>query len=220
MHLTIFNGSPRGESSNTGILMGRFIKGFTWRNRNTVENLFLKRIAETEAMVEHFKKADHAILAFPLYTDAMPGIVKQFIEALGPLCGGKENPGLGFVVQSGFPEPIHSRYVVRYMQKLAGRLDCPHTGTVIRGGVEGIQAQPGWMTRKLFRYFFQLGKDYASSGCFNSHIIKKLAPRERLSPARRFIFSILGTLGVTNMYWNMKLKENNSFENRFARPFK
>lgn len=220
MHLVIFNGSPRGEGSNTRVLMDHFSDGFTGHKNNRVDCFYLKNTAETARMVEHFKQADHVILAFPLYTDAMPGIVKRFIDALEPLCGRRNNPDLGFVVQSGFPEPIHSRYVARYLEKLAKRLGCACTGTVIRGGIEGIQVQPPWMTRKLFRYFCQLGRDYAKSGGFNPEIINKLAPRERLSPLRRLIFTILGTLGVTNMYWNMKLKQNNSYEKRFARPYK
>jgi NAD(P)H-dependent FMN reductase len=220
MRLAIFNGSPRGEGSNTKILMQQFTNGFTENNDNNFEIAYLNKIRETDRLVEFFKQADQAILAFPLYTDAMPGIVKHFIEALEPLCGRKENPGLGFVIQSGFPEPIHSRYVARYMEKLTKRLGCPHTGTVIRGGVEGIQVQPPWMTKKLLRSFYRLGSDYAASGRFNGKIIRKLAPRQQLSAGRRLFFRFLGIIGVANMYWNMKLKENRSFEKRFAQPYK
>ena len=220
MRLTVFNGSPRGKQSNTKILMEHFSRGFTENAGNTVETVYLNRTGETEGHVELFKQAEHAILAFPLYTDAMPGIVKHFIEAIAPAAGSKNNPGIGFVIQSGFPEPSHSRYVGRYMEKLAKRLDCPHTGTVIRGGVEGIQVQPPWMTRKFFRYFYDLGKEHASSGRFNEKIIRELAPRERMSFARRVFFRFLVFTGLANMFWNMKLKENNAFEKRFAHPFK
>ena len=219
MRLTIFNGSPRGEGSNTKILMQEFAWGFTENNDNIVETAYLYRIKETDQMVALFEEADHAVLAFPLYTDAMPGIVKHFIEALAPLCGREDNPTLGFVIQSGFPEPIHSRYVARYMEKLALRLGCAHTGTVIRGGVEGIQVQPPWMTRKLFRSFYRLGADYAADGIFNREIIRQLAPRPRLSAGRKFLFRLMNLTGLANMFWNMKLKENKSFDRRFARPF-
>lgn len=219
MRLTIFNGSPRGEGSNTKVLMQELGRGFTRHNDNTVEMVYLNKIKATDQMVTLFKQAHHAILAFPLYTDAMPGIVKHFIEALAPLCGRQDNPSLGFVIQSGFPEPIHSRYVARYMEKLALRLGCTHTGTVIRGGVEGIQVQPPWMTRKLFRSFYRLGVDYAAGGRFNRKIIRQLAPRQRLSAGRRLLFRLMNITGVANMYWNMKLKKNESFDRRFARPF-
>jgi len=39
-----------------------------------------------------FAEAQQVILAFTLYTDAMPGIVKQFIEQLEPLCGRNNQP--------------------------------------------------------------------------------------------------------------------------------
>lgn len=200
--------------------MDHFTRGFTENNENSVEFVFLNKIRDTISHVEKFKHSDHAILAFPLYTDAMPGIVKVFIEALSPLFGNKGNPGLGFVIQSGFPEPVHSRYVARYMEKMAKRLGCPNTGTVIRGGVEGIQAQPAWMTKRLFSSFYRLGVDYARNGSFNKKIIQELAPWERMSFARKLFYYFLGFTGLANMYWNMNLKKNNAFENRFARPYK
>ena len=220
MRLTVFNGSPRGEKSNTKILMDHFIRGFTDNNENTLDIAFLNKTKDTNLHVEKFRRAENVILAFPLYTDAMPGIVKYFIEALKPLCGQQGNPGLGFVVQSGFPEPIHSRYVARYLEKLAKRLGCTHTGTVIRGGVEGIRVQPGWMTKKLFSYFYQLGVAYANNGSFDTEIIQKLAPRERMSLTRKILFHLLRITGVANMNWNMNLKKNNSFKKRFAHPYK
>jgi hypothetical protein len=157
---------------------------------------------------------------FPLYTDAMPGVVKQFIEALEPMCGRTDNPSLGFIIQSGFPEPVHSRFVARYMEELAKRLGCLHAGTVIRGGVEGIRVQPPWMTKRLYRAFFDLGDAYAETGRFDEKIIRTLAPRERLSAGRKLFFRILMTIGISNMYWNRMLKKHNAFEKRFAHPFK
>jgi len=54
----------------------------------------------------------------------MPGIVKVFIESLEPLCSREGNPDVGFIVQSGFPEAIHSRYVEKYLEKPSLRLGC------------------------------------------------------------------------------------------------
>ena len=90
-------------------------------------------------MVQAFAGAECVLLGFPLYTDAMPGMVKHFIEALEPLAGRKDNPSLGFLVQSGFPEGLHSRYVERYLEKLAERLGCPYLGTIVKGNGEGVR---------------------------------------------------------------------------------
>lgn len=220
MRLTVFNGSPRGKRSNSTLLMEHFLKGIQSLEGNTSEIIYLNRVKETERNIESFENADHVILIFPLYTDAMPGIVKHFIEALEPICGRSDNPTLGFIIQSGFPEPVHSRYVARYMEKLTKRLGCRHSGTVIRGGVEGIRAQPPWMTKRLFKAFFDLGEEYAKTGRFDEKIIRKLAPRERLSAGRKLFLRFLKFIGISNMYWNMMLKKHNAYEKRFAHPFK
>lgn len=219
MQLTIFNGSPRGKNSNTRKLMEQFASGFTAAGDNSIELVYLNQIKKTPRHVELFKAADIVILAFPLYTDAMPGIVKHFIEALEPLSGQQDNPRLGFVVQSGFPEPIHSRHIAKYLDKLAARLECHHSGTVIRGGVEGIQIMPPWMTKKLFKRFRQLGTEYAAAGRFDLEIIEKLAPRDHLSRGRQIITRIMISAGLANFYWNSNLKKNQAYKNRFAKPY-
>jgi NAD(P)H-dependent FMN reductase len=220
MRLTVFNGSPRGKRSNSALLMEHFLKAFLSVEGTSSEIIYLNRVKETEKNVQAFESADHIILIFPLYTDAMPGIVKHFIEALEPICGRGDNPTLGFIIQSGFPEPIHSRYVARYMEKLTRRLGCRHSGTVIRGGVEGIRTQPPWMAKRLFKAFFDLGREYARTGRFDEKIIRTLAPRERLSAGRKLFFRFLNIIGVSNMYWNIMLKKHNAYERRFAHPFK
>jgi len=220
MRLTVFNGSPRGKRSNSSLIIDWFLDGFVSEGNNSSDIIYLNRFKETEKNVEAFRNAGHALLVFPLYTDAMPGIVKHFIEALEPECGRGGNPSLGFIIQSGFPEPIHSSYVARYMEKCARRLGCRHSGTAIRGGVEGIRVQPPWMTKKLRQYFHELGRDYAGTGRFDERIIRKLAPRERLSAGRKLVFRFMNLTGISNMYWNMMLKKYNAYDRRFAHPFK
>jgi NAD(P)H-dependent FMN reductase len=229
MKLTLFNGSPRGKGSNTKILLEHFSKGFTETSRvnekgetvpNKIEIAYLVKIDNMEEHIELFREAERVIIAFPLYTDAMPGIVKHFIEHLEPLCGMKNNPDIGFIVQSGFPEPVHSRYVEKYLEKLARRLNCKYLGTIIKGGAEGIQSQPPGMTKKLFDAFYRLGLHFGKTGEFDREIVRSLAPRERLSGAMRFGFTLLNKLGLVNFYWNKQLKQNNAYDKRFTQPYK
>ena len=219
MRLTVFNGSPRGKTSNTRLLMGHFSRGFLEHLDNQEEIVCLNRTRELGDQVEMFAQAENVILAFPLYTDAMPGIVKNFIEALEPVCGRPENPSLGFVVQSGFQEPAHSRYLERYLVKLASRLGCAYFGTAVKGGVEGIQVMPGWMTRKLLNTFNLLGKNYSADSGFDGSLLKKLAPWEKMSRGRIAFFRLLNRTGAGNFYWDQQLKKNQAFEQRFDRPF-
>jgi hypothetical protein len=182
---------------------------------NSYELAYLVRVKDRESFIKLFKEAEHVLLAFPLYFDAMPAVVKTFIESLEPLCRRKGNPDIGFIVQSGFPESIHSRYVERYLEKLAKRLGCKYKGTVIRGGVEGIRATPDRMNRQLFKSFYELGKAFGETGEFDKQIVFKLAQPERLT---KFYFWII-RLVTHKLYWDKILKENNAFEKRFARPY-
>jgi len=219
MRLAVFNGSPRGGKSNTRILLEHFLQGFGQTEGNSHELYYLNQVGNQERFKQAFCEADCVLLAFPLYTDAMPGLVKQFIETLAPICGRDKNPALGFIVQSGFPEATHSRPVERYNEKLALRLGCRYLGTIVKGGVEGIQVKPPGMTRKLYSAFYLLGEAFARTGAFEPQLVGRLAKPERLSPAARFLFSLLQLTGLTNFYWNWMLKENDAFKRRFARPY-
>jgi len=182
----------------------------------------MKYLVDTDDIQEHvkaFKHSEYVILAFPLYTDVMPGLVKKFIEALEPVCGNAHIKGLGFIVQSGFPEPVHMRAVEAYLEKLTRRIGCPYLGTVVRGGVEGVRVMPERMNRKLFTLFYELGVILDREEVFDPNILKKLAPRETMAPWRLGLFKMLQPLGVTNMYWNRQLKKNGVFDERFNRPF-
>jgi len=217
MKLTVFNGSPRGKGSNTKILLEHFINGFMTNERNTFELAYLVRVKDSDAFIKLFQEAEQVLLAFPLYTDAMPAVVKTFIESLEPLCGRKGNPDIGFIVQSSFPEAIHSRYVERYLEKLAVRLGCRYKGTVIKGGVEAIRGTPAWLNRKrrLFKSFYELGKSFGQTGQFNKQIAFNLAKPERYSKFQFWVYRLV----AHNLYWNPLLKKNTAFEKRFAQPY-
>ena len=219
MELTVFNGSPRGKRSNTKILLEHFINGFMTTDGNTYELAYLNRVKDSDKFIKSFQEAEQVLLAFPLYTDAMPAMVKTFIESLEPFCRGEGNPAIGFIVHSGFPEATQSRYVERYLEKLTRRLGCKYTGTVIKSGTEGIQVQPPLMTRKLFKSFYELGKTFGKTGAFDKQIVLKLAKPERLTKFRLWTFRLLSKIGLTNFYWDSQLKKNNAYEKRFAKPY-
>jgi len=219
MKLTVFNGSPRGTRSNTTILLEQFLKGFSENPGNEYELIYLIHVDKQEVFVEKFSSAETILLACPLYTDAMPAIVKTFIESLSTLKERKENPPIGFIIQSGFSEAIHSRALERYMVKLAKRLGCPLYGTAVRGGIEGIQSMPPYMTKKVFNLFYKLGKDFGVTGRFDPDIVKTVAGRERFSNAAKITVKIMSALKLSDIYWNSLLKKNNAYDRRYARPY-
>ena len=219
MKLTVFNGSPRGGKSNTRIVLEHFLKGFSETEGNKHEVYYLNRVKEEDQFTRAFSEAECVLLAFPLYMDSMPGVVKCFIEALEPFVGRKSNPALGFIVQSGFPEAVHNRMVERYNEKLASRLGCRYLGTIVKGGVEGIQVQPPQMTAKLFTRFYELGRVFGRDGLFDESVIEQLAKLERLSPIVLLLLQLLIPTGPLNFYWNGQLKKNGAYSRRFAAPY-
>ncbi len=217
--LTIFNGSPRGGKGNTPIMLRQFGEGFASLAGNSYEIYNLNRLKEHGKFTQTFQAAECVWLGFPLYTDAMPGMVKSFIEAMSPLLGRENNPPIGFLVQSGFPEALHSRHVERYLQKLATRLNAPYLGTIVKGGGEGVRMMPAERNAPLFEALQGLGRDFAQTGQLNLDLLPVVAGVERYSPLLGPVFKIFLRLPIASSYWDMQLKKNGVYEQRFARPY-
>ncbi len=213
--LTLFNGSPRGKRGNTPIFLKEIAAGF----EGPTEIFDLVRLKETEHMVQAFAAAECILFGFPLYTDSMPGIIKHFIEALEPLTGRDQNPPIGFVIQSGFPEGLHSRYVERYVEKLAHRLNSPYLGTVVKGNGEGVRGMPPEANRSLFTDLQVLGAGLAKEGRFDPAILARIARPERYPAILGPVFKVVLRMPMAHAYFDEMLKKNGAFEQRFDRPF-
>ena len=218
MRLTVFNGSPRGKGSNTKVFLEHYLKGFEAKAGNSYQVFYLNRVKHTERFAQAFAEAEHVLLAFPLYWDAMPGLVKAFIEALEPLCGRERNPDIGFIVQSGFPEAAHSRYVEKYLEKLAARLGCKYVGTIVKGGGEGALVMPD-QYRKPFEIFYQLGVTFGETGQFDEALLQKLAKLERYPKILGPLFQLFLKTKLATSYWDNQLRENGVYKERFDRPY-
>jgi multimeric flavodoxin WrbA len=213
--LTLLNGSPRGKRGNTPIFLEQIAKGFGGPS----ETFQLVRLKKTQQMVQAFANSECVLLGFPLYTDAMPGMVKHFIEALEPLAGRKNNPSIGFLVQSGFPEGLQSRYVERYLEKLARRLGCPYLGTVVKGNGEGVRQMPPNVTQGLFEELQALGAGLAQEGRLDAQILRRLAAPESYPAILGPFFQLFLRLPMAHGYFDEILKKNGVYAERFARPF-
>lgn len=217
MRLAIFNGSPRGNNSNTKILLSHFQKGFEQERGKVISIDFLIQEKHLEEQVRHFMEAENIFLAFPLYVDSMPGMVKKFFETIGNFDGNGKK--ILFLVQSGFPEAIHSEEVKKYLIALSKRWKMECLGVIVKPGVEGIQIMPEMMTRKLFKNMELLGATLAKEEELNSEILKALARPYKFSKFRIMIFRVMQFTGMANFYWIKNLKENKAFDNRFNAPY-
>jgi hypothetical protein len=219
MRLTVYNGSSRGKAGNTEVMLSKVIAGFSSITDLDLKIIYLSSTKQRQKAHQSFPQSDLVLLGFPLYTDAMPGLVKEFIESLAPYVGQDGNPTMSFLVQSGFPEVHHSRFVECYLEKLAHRLNASYAGTIIKGGGEGVRLMPDSMNRKLFDGLREAGADLTSDGKFNPEKLKILAKPERYPRILAPLFKLILKLPFTQSYWNNQLKKNNAYEMRFARPY-
>lgn len=219
MKLTIFNGSPRGKNSNSGIIADWLLEGAGDRPDINAEVVVLNRIEEQEHNAVIFSESDISLVVFPLYTDCMPGIVASFFEKLQPYTGKLAGRKIGFVVHSGFPELHHSRYVEQYLIRLAKILDITYMGTVIIGNSESIRHVPESTNSDKRALFNKLGRELASKGMFDWSVIRQFGDMEKLTGFTLLVFKIITRTGIMNSHWKNDLKRNNAYKNSFARPY-
>jgi hypothetical protein len=199
--------------------MDHFLAGYRSAHPDPgIKVLYLADRSAKKEILDSFSQANEVLMIFPLYTDCMPGMVKEFFEDIVTL-GKCKTKKIGFIVQSGFPEAIHSVYVEKYLDKLARKMECQYLGTIIKGGVEGIQIMPAYMTRKLYSMFYQLGQFYGSTGTFSPEIVTKLRNPLRMSKAALVGFRFFSFIGLVDFYWRSQLKKNGAYDQRSQRPY-
>lgn len=217
MRWAIINGSPRGTRGNTPILLEQLMRGLQAAGCSTeLEHLALPH-SRTRAK-ELFGRCERVLVAFPLYTDSMPGQVMAFFESLEDLCGRVNNPGLAFLVQSGFPEAGQSRAIEHWLGLFAKRVGSPYLGTIVKGGVEGIQAMPSAMTRSMFKKVESIGHHLGANDRLDPKALRDLAGPD-WTPRWRLLFSKPWIRLNAAAYWNGQLKSNGAFARRFDRPY-
>ena len=215
MRLTFINGSPRGTKSNTGRLMDHFIKGFLETAGNTCEIEYLTRHRRSlPALAEKLAAAQNVIIGFPLYVDAMPGSVKEFFEIFEPYIGKINNTALGFVIQCGFPETLHNRYVEKYCEKFSRRMGCRYLGSILKGGCEGLDIQPTFLTDKYYSNFYLLGVEFGKTGQLDETVLGKLTRPEHLSAEN--MAQIIPF--INQALWDTQLEKNGSLDRSFDKP--
>jgi hypothetical protein len=215
MRLLALNGSPRGPRSNTRFLTDEFLRGFAVTPANQAETLDIARPSDREKALAAFWNSDAVLLGFPLYTDAMPGLVKEFLEQVATLPRPDRRPTLLFLVQSGFPEATHTAPVARYLERLASRLGCACAGVVRRGNIEGIRTQPAWMVRGILGRFRGLGESFGRTGRLDPQELRSLAGRERVP---RFALRLV-CWWTRVMFWDRELRANQAYDKRLDTPY-
>jgi NAD(P)H-dependent FMN reductase len=218
MHLTVLNGSPRGRAGNTAVILRTFLDGYSGVPGATYSVEYLYDPGSLQRFQPLLHESWCLLLAFPLYVDAMPSAVKELIESLEPMKGRLEHLRMAYIVHSGFPEPIHSRHVERYLVRLTERLGAEYVGTLVKGASEGLRKKV--KQDKSLTVIRRAGKEFAKTGRFEKKYLKQLAPWEKMPAPVVFIFKILEELKILDRIWDKPLRENDAWDRRFDRPYK
>lgn len=212
MRYLLCNGSPKGNNGNTSMILDALAEGISSVSDQHIIRANLNRVQEHESLVLTLLDSEVIIIAFPLYTDAMPGITMAFIEALRPHIGQFDKHTFCFVVQSGFPERIHCEPVEKYLIRLAGILGAKYGGTLILGG--GMMMNP-----KRFQIVNHIGARLSDTQVFDETCIKNATPLIRFPVVSRGLMTLATKLPVTQSYWDSQLKANGAYERRFDCPY-
>ncbi len=215
MSLMVFNGSPRGEKSNSNIISSWFVKGF-----ESHEKVFLSKVKQHSDFINKAKDFDKFLFVMPLYVDGMPGQVKYFFELMNEnkdVFKGKE---ISFILHSGFSEAVHSKNLEKYFVRLSTILEMNYYGTLIIPGSEGFRLMPEKMTAKKAEMVSKIGRDWSTDTDFDVAVKNKLQGPLVKSKPQLLFFKVLSAIGLTNMYWNSQLKKNGAYDIRFDAPYK
>jgi hypothetical protein len=195
------------------------VEGWSAAGGGPVEMLNLSRRADFERSITAFGDTDVVLLGMPLYTDVMPALVKEWIEALESRVGRDDNPTMAFLVQSGFLEALHSRHLECYLEKLSQRLGAPYAGTVIKGMGEALQSMPDQANRKLWDRLRSLGGQLATVAAFDPETLGQVAGVERLSPLAAAAAGVALKMPVAQFQWTGQLKKSGAWDRRFDAPY-
>lgn len=210
MKTLIINGSPNGCKGNSEIFCRRFIQGM----HNQPE---IRYVAEEDpaALAADMDKYDHWLFFFPLYVNAMPGILKRLFEHLNP----SEEKKVGYVIQSGFEEVFQSDWLCAILQNFNRRMGYGNLGIVVAGGMAGVRYMPEGMIKKTIARLEQAGLLYEQNGVLHQETIRQFGQPHRYSEKQLKRIRYQKKFGLTDIFWNSMLKKHNAYPKRFDKPF-
>ena len=210
MKTLIINGSPNGRKGNSEVFCRQFIKSM----HNQPEIRYAVE-EDPAALAADMDKYDHWLFFFPLYVNAMPGILKRLFEHLHP----SEEKKAGYFIQSGFEEAFQSDWLCAILQNFNRRMGYGDLGIVVAGGMAGVRYMPESMNKKIFALMEEAGLLYEQSGVFNQETIQQFGKLYRYNKKQLKRICFFKKLRLTDMFWNSMLKKNNGYPRRFDKPF-
>lgn len=223
MRFALIDASPRGKGSNSATILSWIASGMAASGaslRSIVHLADYVGCPTYGGAIEEIDSAETILIAFPLYTDFVPGLLKGLLDIIAArgraALAGKR---VAWIVHSGFPESAQIEPTARWLKRAVSRLGAVDAGVAIRGGSEGYRLMPPSMTARLRRLFASAGSSLALTGAFDERVLDRLARPRRLGWPARIALKLLAPIGVLNGYWNHMLRRHGAMDRRFDAPY-
>ncbi len=216
MKLVIVNGSPRGRKSNSDKIIEWPLSEMKVEQDFVYEKVYASDLKDRAKQMDALKSADHILIIFPLYTDSMPGVTKDFFEHMERNKDFLVGKLISFIIHSGFPEALQSRDVEKYTEYFSKLLGMKYMGSIIMGGSEALTAAPETMFKKKIAAFKSIGRSISQNKELEGADKLIISKPETLPKAQLFTMKYFN---ISNLFWNSLLKKNKAFEKRFDKPY-
>jgi len=225
MQFLAINGSPKPVNSNTGVMLQTIV--------NEMEHVCKTKSIKIKSdntldVMDALLQADHVILGLPLYGNAMPAQVLEFLSILHDevksssiLKDTLDKKSIGFLVQYGFKEAVHARPLEAYLKSYVELLGAKYSGTIIKGGCDGLYTQKDKRQGKqILDELKNLMVRYKEKHLFDPVQLKDFSAPET-QDKKKSVFAMKLFVKVANQfYWKKKLTTNGVSEaDSFARPY-
>ncbi len=214
MKLAIYNGSPRGKSSNSAKIAELLADNF-----NTSEILihYISKPENHETAI--LNDADSYFIVFPLYADAMPFSVKLMFEEMDKNKDVYKNKPIYFFVHSGFPEAKQSRLLERYLRYFCKLIEARCMGVAIMGNSEGLRRMKDSSKRlqRIKENLVIFADDISKSKPYSKNSLQFFSGMETMP---KFVLFLLKSMpGIFNKVFDFMFKQNGAYDKRFNKPY-
>lgn len=215
MKKILINGSPRGDKSNSLVMLN-------WLNEGCAKplpiyNLHLEKYHAQAKQA--FLEAEDIFIIMPVYCNSLPAQVMKFFESLEDCKHQLAEKQISALIHLGFPEGEHANALKGILERIFAELGLHCKGIIIRGGSEPTRLMPKQWQGKTVTAMHALGDAFVGEKTFPEKTITYLGHPMVLSKKTQFVMKLMDRLGIGNLYWNQELRKNGVLKKSFDTPY-
>ncbi len=188
MHVVVINASPRVRKySNTDKIMISFCRGLIRRGASFEKHAISER-KYWGVIRQAFLDNDEIVFAVPLYAEAVPGLMLEFLETLPK----KDNrTRVSFILQGGFAEGCRLRCGEELLRDLTKYLGVSYGGCLVKGDNFSIRLREGECLDRIIKPYEKMGELFANGDGFRFNQAKKFTGPEIYSTPVRIATDVV-----------------------------